>query len=197
MLQNQMNPKADLYFNSAKLWYKEMFELRRILLKHSLIEELKWGKPCYTFQGKNIVLIMSLKDNCNLLLFKGALLDDKAGVLVKPGDNSQAGRQIRFTSLSSIIEQEELIDSYLNNAIEVEKAGLKVNSIPVSRLQLPDELKAILDSNIKLKEAFNALTPGRQKAYIFYFAAAKKSSTRVTRIEKYLPNILSGKGLND
>jgi uncharacterized protein YdeI (YjbR/CyaY-like superfamily) len=171
--------------------------LRMILLDCQLTEELKWGKPCYTFQGSNVVLIIPFKACCALLVNKGALLDDPNGILVQPTENTQAARQIRFTGVQQIVELENVLKAYMAQAIEVEKAGLKVEFKKSTDFRIPEELQKKLDELPALKSAFYALTPGRQRAYLLHFSAPKQSKTRESRIEKCLPVILSGKGLND
>ncbi|MGA2537756.1 MAG: YdeI/OmpD-associated family protein [Terracidiphilus sp.] len=191
-----MNPKVDIFLRKVKRWQQESEKLRTILLDCPLTEELKWGEPCYTFQGKNIVLIGGFKDYCTLLFFKGALLNDTQGILVAPG-KTQAGRQIRFTSLREIIAMERILKTYIHEAIEVEKAGLKVELKKHSDYTLPEELRKKLDEIPALKAAFEALTPGRQRAYMFHISAPKQSKTRESRVEKCMQQILDGKGLND
>jgi uncharacterized protein YdeI (YjbR/CyaY-like superfamily) len=191
-----MNPKVDEHLSKAKKWREESQELRRIILDCQLTEELKWGQPCYTFQNKNIVLIGKFKEYCSLLLFKGALLKDAHGILKKPGEHTQAGRLIRLTSVREIVEMEAILKAYIHEAIEVEKSGLKVKLKKHSEYKIPEELQNKLDEIPALKTAFQALTPGRQKAYIFYFSAPKLSKTRVSRVEKFVQPILDGKGLN-
>jgi len=192
-----MNPKVDEYLSKAKKWQEEMEKLRMIILDCQLTEELKWGKPCYTFQKSNIVIIIGLKEYCALLFFKGALLKDANGILIKPGENTQAGRQIRFTNVREIVEMEPILKAYIYEAIEVEKAGLKVNFKKNTELIIPEEFQNKLDEIPALKTAFDALTPGRQRAYILYFSAPKQSKTRESRVEKCMQKILDGKGLND
>ncbi|MBV9273039.1 MAG: YdeI/OmpD-associated family protein [Verrucomicrobia bacterium] len=191
------NPTVDVYFRTAKKWQEELHKLRRIILACQLTEELKWGKPSYTFQKSNIVIIIPLKECCALMFCKGALLNDPNGVLVKPGENTQAGRWIKFTSVREIAEMETILKAYIYEAIEVEKAGLEVKFKDTSEFRIPEEFQKKLDEIPTLKTAFDALTPGRQRAYILYFSAAKQSKTRESRVEKCMPQILSGKGLND
>ena len=193
----KMNPKVDVYLSKAKKWQEEMEKLRMIILDCQLTEELKWGKPCYTFQKSNIVIIQGFKEYCALLFFKGALLNDAYGILIKPGENTQAGRQIRFTNVREIVEMETILKAYIYEAIEVEKAGLKVNFKKNTELIIPEEFQNKLDEIPALKTAFDALTPGRQRAYILYFSQAKQSKTRESRVEKSMQQILNGKGLND
>ena len=194
---NTMNPKVDVYFSKAKKWQEELEKLRMIFLDCQLTEELKWGKPCYTFQKRNIVVILPLKEHCALLFCKGALLNDANGILIKPGENTQAGRQIRFTNVREIVEMETILKAYIYEAVEVEKAGLKVNFKKITEFIIPEEVQNKLDEIPALKTAFDALTPGRQRAYILYFSAPKQSKTRVSRVEKCMQQILNGKGLND
>lgn len=195
--RDKMNPKVDIYLNKAKKWQGEMEKLRMIILDCHLIEELKWGKPCYTFQKSNIVIIQGFKEYCALMFFKGALLNDPNRILVKPGEDTQAGRQIRFTNIREIVEMETILKAYIVEAIEVEKAGLKVDFKKSTELIIPEEFQAKLDENPALKTAFVALTPGRQRAYVMYFSTPKQSKTRESRVEKCMPDILNGKGLND
>jgi uncharacterized protein YdeI (YjbR/CyaY-like superfamily) len=197
MTKSGMNPKVDLYIRKAKKWREELEKLRMIMLDCRLIEELKWGKPCYTFQKSNIVIILPLKEHCALLFCKGALLNDANGILIKPGENTQAARQIRFTNVREIVEMETILKAYIDEAMEVEKAGLEVNYKKITELILPEELQTKLEETPALKTAFAALTPGRQRGYILYFSAAKQSKTRELRIEKCRQRILNGKGLND
>ena len=192
-----MNPAVDFYFTKAENWQKETEQLRKILLDCGLTEELKWGCPCYTFEKRNIVLIHCFKEYCALLFFKGALLNDPAGILVQQTKNVQAARQLRFTAVKEITKSKATIKAYVHEAIEVEKAGLKVDFKTVKELDFPEEFKNKLDHNPALEAAFKALTPGRQRAYNLYFSAPKQSKTRETRVEKSIPQILAGKGLND
>jgi uncharacterized protein YdeI (YjbR/CyaY-like superfamily) len=192
-----MNPKVDVYFSNAKKWGKELAKLRMIILDCQLTEELKWGKPCYTFQKSNIVILLPLKEYCALLFCKGALLNDVNGILIKPGENTQAARQIRFTNLREIVGMETILKAYIHQAVEVEKAGLEVNYKKTTEFAIPEELQKKLDEITALKTAFDALTPGRQRGYILYFSAAKQSKTRESRVEKCMQQILNGKGLND
>ncbi len=192
-----MNPKVDWYFNKAEKWQKEIEQLRLVVLDCLLTEELKWGVPCYTFQNNNILLIHTFKDYCALLFFKGALLTDTQGILVQQTENVQATRQLRFTSLEEIVEMEPLVKAYIYEAIEVEKLGLTVNFKKTTEFTIPEEFQKKLADAPALKTAFDALTPGRQRAYILYFSAPKQSKTRESRVEKSIPQILSGKGLNE
>jgi uncharacterized protein YdeI (YjbR/CyaY-like superfamily) len=192
-----MNPKVDAYLRKAKKWQQEMKKLRRIILDCQLTEELKWGKPCYTFQKKIIVLVIGFKEYCALLFSKGALLNDATGILIKPGENTQAARQIRFTDVREIVEMETILKAYICEAIEAEKAGLKVKFKRNTELIFPEEFQNKLDENPALKTAFSALTPGRQRAYNLYFSAPKQSKTRESRVDKCMRQILKGKGLSD
>jgi uncharacterized protein YdeI (YjbR/CyaY-like superfamily) len=194
---NRMNPKVDFYFNKAKKWQEEFEKLRMIILDCGLTEELKWGVPCYTFEKRNIVLIHGFKEYCALLFFKGALLNDAKGILIQQTKNVQAARQIRFTSVRKIVKLKPILKAYIYEAIEVEKAGLKVNFKKTTEFKTPDELQNKLDKIPALKTAFDALTPGRRRGYILYFSAPKQSKTRESRVEKCMPQILNGKGLND
>ncbi|MFX1261116.1 MAG: YdeI family protein [Promethearchaeota archaeon] len=194
---NRMNPKVDAYLSKAKEWQEEFEKLRMIILDCGLTEELKWGKPCYMFQKSNIAVIQGFKEYCALLFFKGALLKDANGILIKPGENTQAGRQIRFTNSGEIVEMKPILKAYIHEAIEVEKAGLKVSFKPTTEFIIPDEFQDKLDEIPDLKTAFDTLTPGRQRAYILYFSQPKQSKTRKSRVEKYMQQILDGKGLND
>ena len=191
-----MNMKVGSYISKLKTWKAEMEAFRAILHEFPLTEELKWGKPCYTFENSNIIIIQGFKEYCGLLFFKGALLKDAKGLLVKPGENTQGGRLIKFKTVQEITKLKAPIKSYIKEAIEVEKLGLKIEPMD-KELVLPDELLAIFKKNAPFKKAFNALTPGRQRAYNMFFTAAKQSATRETRIEKYKKQILDGKGIND
>ena len=192
-----MNPKVNWYFEKAEKWQKEVEKLRKIVLDCGLTEELKWGCPCYTLQKNNIVLIHTFKDYCALLFFKGALLNNTDGILIQQTENVQAARQIRFTDLQEIVDQESIIKVHIYEAIEVEKAGLKVELKKTSEFTVPEEFQSKLDENGDLKTAFEALTPGRQRAYIFHFSQPKQSKTREARVEKNIPKILDGLGLDD
>src|SRR5882757_4838199 len=194
---NRMNPKVDFYFNKAQKWQEELEQLRMIVLDCGLTEELKWGVPCYTFQKSNIVLIHVFKEYCALLFFKGALLNDANGILIQQTENVQAARQIRFTNVREIVKTEPILKAYIYEAIEVEKAGLKVDLKKTTELIFPEEFQNKLDKKPALKAAFDALTPGRQRAYNLYFSAPKQSKTRESRVEKCMQQILKGKGLND
>jgi uncharacterized protein YdeI (YjbR/CyaY-like superfamily) len=190
----EMNPKLDVYFAEATKWYAELNRLRTIVVDCGLSEDMKWRQPCYTFGAGIVLLISPFKDYCALAFFKGALLKDPRGVLVAPGENSQAMRHIRFTGVREIVEQEPVIRSYIREAIEIEKAGLKIEKH--SEHAVPEEFQTKLDENPGLKMAFEALTPGRRRAYLMHFAQPKQSKTREARIEKSLPQILEGKGLD-
>lgn len=191
------NSKVDFYFNKAKNWKDEVVQLRKIALSCKLTEELKWGVPCYTFREGNVVLIHVFKEYCALLFFKGALLKDKKGILVQQTKNVQAARQIRFTHVDQITDSTTLLKAYIREAIEIEKSGLKVELKKTQEFDMPDEFKQKLEEIPSLKTAFEALTPGRQRAYLLHFSSAKQPKTREARIEKYMPYILEGKGLND
>ncbi|GAC1424925.1 MAG: YdeI family protein [Flavisolibacter sp.] len=192
-----MNPKVDFYFNKAKNWREELEKLRMIVLNCHLTEELKWGVPCYTFQKSNIVLLHVFKEYCAVLFFKGVLLNDDSGILIQQTKNVRAARQIRFTSVREIVKMESILKAYINEAIEVENAGLKVNFKKTSESMIPEEFQKILIAIPALKTAFDALTPGRQRSYYLYFSAPKQSKTRVLRVEKCIQHILNGKGLKD
>jgi uncharacterized protein YdeI (YjbR/CyaY-like superfamily) len=192
-----MNPKVDWFFDKAEKWQKEYEALRTIMLGCDLAEELKWGCPCYTFEKKNIVLIHGFKDYCALLLFKGALLKDPKGILVQQTENVQAARQIRFTDVKEIAKMKSTIKAYVYEAVEVEEAGLKVPLKKATEFAVPDEFQKKLNKSAALKKAFYALTPGRQRGYLLYFSQAKQAKTRESRIEKYMSQILEGKGLED
>ncbi len=192
-----MNPKVDWYFNKAEMWQEELESLRKIVLACGLDEELKWGVPSYTFQKKNIVLLHVFKEYCALLFFKGALLHDPNGILVQQTKNVQAARQIRFRGVREIVKLKPLVKAYINEAIELEVAGVKVKLKKVSEFAIPEEFQKKLKKSPALKKAYDALTPGRQRGYLLHFTAPKQSKTRVSRIEKSMQQILAGKGLND
>lgn len=192
-----MNPKVDAYVSKAKTWKEEIELLRSIVLECPLTEELKWGNPCYTHEDTNIVLIHVFKEYAALLFFKGALLKDSKAVLIQQTENTQAARQLRFTSMSDISKLRTTIKAYVKEAIAVEKAGLKVEFKKTTEFSMPEEFQVKLDSMPKLKKAFDALTPGRQRAYLLHFSSAKQSKTRESRVEKAIPQILDGKGLDD
>ena len=197
-----MDPKVDWFFSKDTKWQKEYEKLRTIIFDPiaigcGLTEELKWGCPCYTFEKRNIVLIHGFKEYCAILFIKGALLHDVHGLLIQQTENVQAARQIRFTNVREIVEMETILKAYIYEAIEVEKAGLKVNFKKTTEFIIPEEFQNKLDEIPALKTAFDALTPGRQRAYILYFSAPKQSKTRESRVEKCMQQILNGKGLND
>lgn len=192
-----MNPNVDWFFAKATKWQEEYAELRRIILDCGLTEELKWGCPCYTFQNANIVLIHGFKEYCALLFHKGALMKDESGILIQQTENVQSARQIRFTGVEEIYKMEQNVKSYIKEAIEVEKAGLKVEMKKTTEFKMPEEFQSVLEDMPELKKAFYALTPGRQRGYLLYFSQPKQSKTRESRIEKYLDKILKGQGLDD
>ncbi|MCR9263028.1 MAG: YdeI family protein [Flavobacteriaceae bacterium] len=192
-----MNPKVDFFFENDTPWQSAYKQLRKIILDCGLIEELKWGVPCYTHNGKNVVLIHGFKDYCALLFHKGVLLKDAEGILVQQTENVQSARQIRFTGEAQIQEMKPILKAYLYEAIEVEKAGLQVKLKKTSEFEMPEELQTKLDTDTEFKTAFEALTPGRQRGYMLYFSQPKQSKTRISRIEKSFPKILDGKGYNE
>lgn len=192
-----MNPKVDFFFDKADKWKKEYEKMRTIALDCGLNEELKWGCPCYTYDNRNIVLIHGFKEYCAYLFFKGALLNDTNGILIQQTKNVQSARQIRFTHVKDISKMEKILKTYIYEAIEVERAGLNVKLKKTSDFAIPEEFQKKLNKMPALKKAFGALTPGRQRAYLFYFSQAKQSKTRESRVEKYIPKILDGKGLED
>jgi len=194
---HDMNPKVDTFLSRAEKWREEFEKLRTIVLDCGLSEELKWGQPCYTFQKKNIVVIHGFKEYCALLFFKGALLKDARGILIQQTENVQSPRQIRFTNVREIVRMEPILKAYIFEAVEVEKAGLKVKLKKTSDFKIPEEFQNKLNKIPALKTAFDRLTPGRQRAYLFYFSQPKQSKTRESRVEKYTQQILNGKGLND
>ena len=194
---NGTNPKVDIFLSTAKKWKTELEKLRRILLDCQLAEELKWGVPVYTFQKKNIAGINGLKLSCALSFFKGALLNDGSGILIKPGENTQWGRWIKFTSVHQIVKLERVLKAYIYEAIEVEKAGLQIDPTKIIATKIPGEFQKRLDTDPTLEAAFYSLTKGRQRAYLLYFSAPKQSKTRESRVEKCLQQILNGKGLDD
>ncbi len=192
-----MNSKVDFFFDKDTQWQKEYKKLRTIILDCDLNEALKWGQPCYTFEEKNIVLIHGFKEYCALLFFKGALMTDPKKILIQQTENVQSARQIRFTGVKEITKLEKTLKTYIYEAVEVEESGLKVELKKASDYKIPEEFQKKLNKNAALKKAFHALTPGRQKGYLFYFSQPKQSETRESRIEKSIPQILDGKGLND
>lgn len=192
-----MNPNVDFYFSKAKQWKKEIEKLRTIVLDCHLSEELKWGCPCYTFEKSNIVLIHVFKEYCAVLFFKGALLKDPKGILIQQTENVQAARQVRFTGIQEITKLEPALKAYIYEAVELEESGVKVEFKKTKEYTIPDEFQQQLDKTPALKTAFYELTPGRQRGYLLYFSAPKQSKTRESRIEKYIAQILDGKGLDD
>ena len=192
-----MDPKVDFYFSKNEKWQTAIEKLRTIVLSCGLTEELKWGCPCYSLEKRNIVLIHVFKEYCAVLFFKGALLNDANNILIQQTDNVQAARQARFTNIKEVVVQEKILKAYIYEAIEVEKAGLKVTLKKTKEFDMPEEFKKKLDKNATLKKAFYALTPGRQRGYLLHFSTAKQSTTRESRIEKCTPQIFAGKGLND
>ncbi len=192
-----MNPKVDAYFSKIKKWRQELEHLRTIVLDCMLTEDFKWRNPCYTFQNNNVVIIHGFKEYCAVFFFKGALLNDASNILIQQTENVQAARQIRFTKVKEITKMEKVLKAYIFEAIEIEKAGLKVALKKHEDFNIPNEFEKQLKKNATLKKAFNALTPGRQRGYYLYFAAPKQSSTREARIEKYTQQIINGKGLTD
>lgn len=192
-----MNPKTDWFFDKDSKWQDEYKLLRTIILDTGLTEELKWGKPCYTVNGNNVVLIHGFKDYCALLFHKGVLLNDAENILVQQTKNVQSARQIRFTDAEQINEMAAIIRAYIFEAVEVEKAGIEVPMKKTSDFEMTEKFKEKLDAIPELKEAFEALTPGRQRGYLLHFSGAKQSKTRASRVEKCIPDILEGKGLND
>jgi uncharacterized protein YdeI (YjbR/CyaY-like superfamily) len=197
MKTKKTNPKVDDFIDNAKKWREELKKLRAILLDSELTEEFKWYQPCYTFQGKNVAVLGPMKESCAFAFFKGALLKDVHGVLTAPGKNSQSTRWIKFTSVREIAEMKSVLKAYIHEAIEAEKSGLKVKLRKTSDLKFPEELQTMLDEFPDFKAAFEALTPGRQRAYIFHISGAKQSKTRESRVLKCMPQIMKGKGLLD
>jgi uncharacterized protein YdeI (YjbR/CyaY-like superfamily) len=198
MAKSKPNPKVDAFISKAQKWQPELEALRKILLACGLTEELKWGKPCYALgEHGNLAVIHAFKGYFALLFMRGGLLKDPKGILVKAGENAEAGRQIRFTDAREIVKMKPIVKAYIRQAIEVHKAGLQVATKKVSELEMPAELQNKLKTNAAFKQAFEALTPGRQRGYIFHFSSAKQSQTRESRIEKSTPQILDGKGLNE
>lgn len=197
MTITNLNPKVDAFLSRSNKWQEEFRKLRAIILDCALTEELKWGVPCYTFQKENIVLIHGFKDYCAILFIKGSLLQDPQGILIQQTQNVQAGRQIRFTKITEIVAMESILKEYILEAIEVEKAGLEVPFKKHTEFEIPEELRMRCEANPTLKRAFDALTPGRQRSYMLYFSAPKQSKTREARVEKYIPKILDGMGLDD
>jgi uncharacterized protein YdeI (YjbR/CyaY-like superfamily) len=194
---SKMNPKVDAFLRNAQKWQEEFEKLRMIVLDCGLTEELKWGNPCYTIQKKNVVLIHGFKEYCALLFIKGALLNDPKGILIQQTKNVQSARQIRFTNVQEIVEMESIVKAYIKEAVEVEIAGMEVEFKKTAEFNFPEEFIDKLEEVPGLQDAFDALTPGRQRGYILYFAGANQSKTRASRVEKYIPHILAGRGLND
>lgn len=194
---NKPNPEVDGYFHRAKKWQEELARLRAILLDSPLTEELKWDQPCYTLQGKNVLLIHGLKDAYALAFLKGALLRDEHGLLTRPGENTQSGRWMKFSSLQEVVEREAVVRDYVQEAIEVERSGREVVLKTTADYAVPEELQRKLDTSPNFRHAFDGLTPGRQRGYLLHFAAPKQSRTRTARIEKWTPQILNGKGMHD
>lgn len=192
-----MNPKVDFFFDKSQQWHKEFEKLRTIALSTELTEDLKWGCPCYTYEGKNIFLIHGFKEYCAILFFKGALMKDPDQILIRQTENVQAARQVRFTDIEQINDLEDVLRNYMFEAVEIEESGVKVEMKKTKEFEMPEEFQNRLDKNNELKEAFESLTPGRQRAYLLYFSSARQSKTRKSRIEKYISQILQGKGLND
>jgi len=192
-----MNPKVDGYLRKSQDWQEELQKLRTIILDCGLTEEVKWRVPCYTFQGTNVLFIGRFKESCVLSFIKGVLLKDAKHILIQQTENSQSVRIIRFATLQQIVKLEPVLKAYIHEAIEAEKAGLKVKFKKTAEFTIPEELQKKLDELPALKTAFSALTPGRQRGYILYFSAAKQSKTRESRVEKYMPQILNGKGMDD
>lgn len=197
MAKTELNPKVDAFLNKPSKWQAEFTALRKIAIEFGLTEEFKWGKPCYALNGSNVFLIHGFKEYCALLFMKGALLGDPENILIQQTENVQAARQIRFTNLQQIIDMESVLKSYIQNAIDVEAAGLKVEVKRDKEFPIPEELQTRFDELPAFKEAFEALTPGRQRAYLLYFGSPKQSKTRVSRIDKYQEQIFDGLGLND
>jgi len=192
-----MNREIEAYFKDAEKWRDELKKLRKIILDCLLTEEFKWGKPCYTFRQNNLVILLPLKEHCALLFCKGALLKDVHGLLIKPGEETQAARQMRFKGLHEIVEKEAIVKTYIHEAIGAEKAGLEITYKKITERAIPAELESRFDKSPALKKAFRALTPGRQRAYLMFFSAPKQSKTREARVEKCTRQILAGEGLND
>jgi uncharacterized protein YdeI (YjbR/CyaY-like superfamily) len=197
MIKSKSNPKLDAYFNESREWPKELAKLRAIILGCGLVEELKWGKPCYTFEGNNLIILYRLKESCAVGFLKGTLLKDSQGILIAPGENSQSNRYAKFTSVREIAEKEAVLKAYIRETIDAEKAGLKVQFKEITEHQVPAELEQKWKANPALKKAFRSLTPGRQRGYLLYFSGAKQPATREARIDKCTPQILKGRGLHD
>jgi len=197
MAPPKANPNVDTFIANAKNWQQELTKLRAILLDSQLTEDFKWSQPCYTLDGKNVIVLGPMKDSCAFAFFKGALLKDPHGVLTQPGKHSQSTRWIKFTSVREITEMKSILKAYIREAIQIEKSGLKVKLKKTSDLKIPEELQLMLDDFPDFKKAFEALTPGRQRAYIYHFSAPKQSKTREARVRKFMPHILKGKGILD
>ena len=197
MAAPKTNPKVDAFIANAKAWREELKRMRAILLDSELTEDFKWSQPCYTFQGRNVIVLGPMKDSCAFAFFKGALIKDVHGVLTRPGQHSQSTRWFKFTSVREIAEMRSVLKAYIREAIQIEKAGLKVKLRKTSDLKFPEEFQLMLDECPELKRAFDALTPGRQRGYIYHFSAPKQSRTRAERVRKLMPHILKGKGLMD
>ncbi|KAB7671278.1 YdeI/OmpD-associated family protein [Bacillus sp. B1-b2] len=197
MANNAVHPKVEAFLSKAKNWKEEYVKLRSIILECDLEEDFKWMHPCYTLNGKNVVLIHGFKEYCAILFIKGSLLKDPHGILIQQTDNVQAGRQIRFKNVQEIINIEAMLKEYIEEAIEVEKAGLVVEFKKDTENTIPEELQTKFEENPDFQVAFEALTPGRQRAYIFHFSQAKQAKTRISRIEKNMENIFAGKGFNE
>jgi uncharacterized protein YdeI (YjbR/CyaY-like superfamily) len=197
MTTSNSNPKVDAFIANATKWQNELKKLREILLVSELTEGFKWSQPCYTLEGKNVIVMSEMKESCAFAFFKGALLKDVHGVLTAPGRHSQSTRWIKFTSVREIMAMKSVLKAYIREAIEVEKSGLKVKLRKTSDLQFPEELVVMLDESAAFREAFEGLTPGRQRAYIYHFSAPKQAKTREARVRKLMPHILEGKGLLD
>lgn len=196
-MKENTNPNVDWFFEKPSPWQKAYRQLRKIVLDCGLTEELKWGKPCYTFQGKNVLLIHGFKDYCAVLFHKGALLQDTEGILVQQTEHVQAARQVRFAGVQEIAGLQHILKRYIYEAIAAEEAGLRVPLKKTKEFGMPEELRQKLKEVPGLKQAFEALTPGRQRGYLLYFSSAKRPETRANRVEKYIPAILRGKGLDD
>ena len=194
---NNTNPKVDAFLNRTRKWHDEFEKLRKIILECHLTEELKWGNPCYTSQNRNVVLMHGFKEYCALLFFKGALLSDPEGILIRQTQNVQAARQIRFTSVREVVKLKPMVKAYIREAVEAEKSGRKMNFKKTEQFAVAEEFQNKLNERPALKRAFAALTPGRQRGYLLYFSSAKQSKTRASRVEKSMPRILAGKGLDD
>ncbi|KAF2334044.1 YdeI/OmpD-associated family protein [Flavobacterium ginsenosidimutans] len=197
MTEDSANSKVDFYFEKAEKWKSELEQMRTIVLDCHLSEELKWGCPCYTFDNANIVLIHSFKEYCAFLFFKGALMKDPDNILIQQSENVQAARQVRFTNTQDILAKKEILKKYIFEAAEIEKSGQKVELKKVSEFEIAEELQNKFDTDSDFKKAFYTLTPGRQRAYLLHFSQPKQSKTREARVEKNIPRILDGKGLND